>query len=138
MRVKVDCYRLGNHSYSSACSTLVSNGAYQFARDVYDKDLEQIIHPESLITQSAQETWQKWKNRMENKTSPMPEQRLSDIQDTVGAVAGASQGDIAAGVSRYSASSTNLYQKGNKLTILPSGGLLLKHPGRLGEVGFRS
>lgn len=71
-----------------------------------------------MISESARQTWKKWKDRLESSTSAItqvPEMdRENLLQDTVGAVSWHSRSGLAAGVS--------------------SGGILLKLPGRIGEV----
>jgi len=78
--------------------TLVSTGAYNFAssRGV------PIVPAEALITASAKEKWQKWKEKLESSSLHREAALggLMDLQDTVGAVAFLGTGDIAAGVSR--------------------------------------
>lgn len=92
--------------------TLVSTGAHAFARSA-GLDL---VPPESLIAPRAQKQWGVWKARLDAPLdASMEEGTQNAFQDTVGAVAfvGAS-GELASGVS--------------------SGGILLKYPGRIGEV----
>jgi taspase (threonine aspartase 1) len=96
--------------------TLVSNGAHAFAKSI---NLP-LVPPESLITPRAEQQWRTWKARLESSApadvgldeDPVG---LHAFQDTVGAVAwNATSGEISSGVS--------------------SGGILLKYPGRIGEV----
>ncbi|KAI0645701.1 nucleophile aminohydrolase [Trametes meyenii] len=107
---------------------LVSSGAEEFARG---RGLT--AQPASnMISARAREEWKKWKERLEAAGTTLPggDRQLStpnvvhsqqndgihDRQDTVGAVVLGTNGDLAAGVS--------------------SGGLLLKHSGRVGEAAI--
>lgn len=61
--------------------------------------------PETLIAPFAHEQWKKWKARLESLEQALEarnkqEMGISDIQDTVGAVAFDPAGGMAAGVSR--------------------------------------
>lgn len=100
----------------SATSLLVSGGAQAFAR----QNGVDCVPSEALVCERALAEYNIWKERLvsSNRTNPcsVPSEhrRLRDIQDTVGAIAWDSTGNLAAGVS--------------------SGGLLLKYPGRVGEV----
>ncbi|KAF9482151.1 N-terminal nucleophile aminohydrolase [Pholiota conissans] len=95
--------------------TLVSLGARKFAEE---RGLE-VLPQEALVAPNARNQWKKWKQRLANIHSEEVmnvddiQTGLRDVQDTVGAVAFHSRDGMAAGVS--------------------SGGLLLKHPGRVGE-----
>ncbi|KAF7376353.1 hypothetical protein MSAN_00050800 [Mycena sanguinolenta] len=129
--------------------TLVSHGAHAFVEQYITgkEDINALtVPPESLVTPRARKTWEVWKARLEDALSSasssvgsaprvpsaenltMPGEEDEDdhmngmhaMQDTVGAVAFVSSANtsinpysIAAGVS--------------------SGGILLKHPGRIGE-----
>ncbi|KAH7888519.1 nucleophile aminohydrolase [Phlebopus sp. FC_14] len=90
--------------------TLVSSGAHSFAT----KHGLQTVSPENMISPRATDDWKKWMDRfnsqVEPESLPIPQDAM---QDTVGAVAWDSDGNMAAGVS--------------------SGGLLLKYSGRVGE-----
>ncbi|GBE81113.1 nucleophile aminohydrolase [Sparassis latifolia] len=107
---------------------LVSDGATKFAES---KGVE-TVSAESLISPRAKEEWMKWKTKLDSAIagnpsdeavpseqsstspiSPSTADSLRAIQDTVGAVALDAEGNTSTGVS--------------------SGGLLLKHPGRVGE-----
>ncbi|KAF8973118.1 nucleophile aminohydrolase, partial [Flammula alnicola] len=91
--------------------TLVSTGAQKFAAGRVET-----VPEEALIAPNAYEQWKKWKHRLEageDSSEQDNEGSLRDIQDTVGAVAFHDADGMAAGVS--------------------SGGLLLKHSGRVGE-----
>ncbi|KAH9892580.1 N-terminal nucleophile aminohydrolase [Cubamyces lactineus] len=105
---------------------LVSKGAEDFARI-----RGMTCSPESMITPRASLEWQKWKGLLETAQAasteagiPPPGQGshspclegFRDRQDTVGAVVMDEASLMAAGVS--------------------SGGLLLKHPGRIGEAAI--
>ncbi|KAF8348325.1 asparaginase [Amanita rubescens] len=101
--------------------TVVSNGARDFVRANFSRaDFGvQTIHPDELVAPRARDDWMKWKERLatvsESTHTGDHNQMagLHDIQDTVGAVAWVEGDGAAAGVS--------------------SGGLLLKHSGRIGE-----
>ncbi|KAJ7838696.1 asparaginase [Mycena leptocephala] len=109
--------------------TLVSTGAYAFA---------QVGAAESLVTPRAKKQWERWKARLDSGSSASSSSSstslsapiavdidtaddedlpIDALQDTVGALAfigpSAENAQIASGVS--------------------SGGILLKHPGRIGE-----
>ncbi|KAG5654406.1 hypothetical protein H0H81_003230 [Sphagnurus paluster] len=95
--------------------TLVSEGAHAFAiANSADRAIETVI-PDSLISPKARNDWVKWKTRLTSSQS-MAAGSLTDIQDTVGAVAFQNAEAVAAAVS--------------------SGGILLKHPGRIGEAAI--
>lgn len=109
---------------------LASEGAARFARS---QGFE-TISPEAMMSPRAKLEWEHWKSALSSSSmanvthcdSPSQSSNhphavtttvgLRDRQDTVGAVAWDSQGAISAGVS--------------------SGGLLLKHPGRIGEAAI--
>ncbi|KAJ7188012.1 asparaginase [Mycena filopes] len=114
--------------------TLVSAGALAFARNSNyisaNIDAIELVPPEALVAPRAERQWKIWKGRLdaggarvgrglrgaEGEASDDDEQAdgLGALQDTVGAIAfSAASGDLASGVS--------------------SGGILLKHPGRVGE-----
>jgi taspase (threonine aspartase 1) len=64
--------------------------------------------------------------------SSVPQEDLNEaksMQDTVGAISWDSNGKLAAGVSRFA---TGL--ECSRADLVHSGGLLLKYPGRIGEV----
>ncbi|KAH0827475.1 nucleophile aminohydrolase [Lanmaoa asiatica] len=95
--------------------TLVSSGAYAFAQ----RNGIETVDSASMVAPCAKEDWQRWMERydevasadeLEADTTVLPQDAM---QDTVGAVAWDSEGNLAAGVS--------------------SGGLLLKYSGRIGE-----
>lgn len=125
-------------------SLLVSSGASEFAKPT---GLQ--CRPESLITARARWEWADWKSKLDAASScasscsppdstgrpaaPLIQaDGLHDKQDTVGAVAWDVEGHLAAGVSRWSAFSPLLVME--TYWHLHSGGLLLKLPGRIGEV----
>jgi taspase, threonine aspartase, 1 len=68
----------------------------------------QIVSAESLITPESRADWETWSRRVDRE-------KHEGMEDTVGCVAMDQHYSLAAGVS--------------------SGGILLKQPGRLGEVG---
>ncbi|KAJ7076325.1 asparaginase [Mycena belliarum] len=92
--------------------TLVSAGAHAFAKS----DNLELVPPESLVAPQAYAQWSKWKSRLVSSV-PLDSEDADSMyafQDTVGAVAwNAASEEIASGVS--------------------SGGILLKHSGRVGE-----
>ncbi|KAK0212847.1 asparaginase [Desarmillaria ectypa] len=97
--------------------TLVSPGANLFAEQRLDK--RYIVDPASLASQQAFENWKYWTTNLNQATQGLgvvDREKLHDVQDTVGAIAWCGPSDIAAGVS--------------------SGGLLLKHSGRIGEAAI--
>ncbi|KAH9935310.1 nucleophile aminohydrolase [Fomitopsis serialis] len=115
---------------------LVADGALQFARPQGIAT----VPPDNLVAPRAREEWERWKAVLDSASSAgstggypatlgPPERQdgasspagtgdtsLHHVQDTVGAVACDGVGSFAAGVS--------------------SGGLLLKHPGRIGEAAM--
>ncbi|KAH9832184.1 nucleophile aminohydrolase [Rhodofomes roseus] len=116
---------------------LVADGALQFARSQGIA----IVPPGTLVTPRAKEEWERWTTVLNSVSSsetiggcsadecPVLQTQvcapslvatdhssLHDVQDTVGAVACDAEGSFSAGVS--------------------SGGLLLKHPGRIGEAAM--
>jgi taspase, threonine aspartase, 1 len=112
---------------------LVSNGALAFAQE---RELA-CISPDTLICDRALDEWKMWKERLASTdtphgaTSAIVTSSSHNIQDTVGAVAWGSRGDLAAGVSRCPSSPFVLLESAYEED---SGGLLLKYPGRIGEV----
>lgn len=118
--------------------TLASQGASLFAAE---RGLN-MIDPASLISDKAHSEWAKWKARLQNATPSADSSSLpngqSHLEDTVGAIACDEAGDLAAGVSRSSCCSLKLCQielrQGLLMVSNCSGGLLLKYPGRIGEV----
>ena len=83
--------------------TLVSSGAYKFAADRVET-----VPDEALITPKTYKQWKKWKTRLDSSDDSSTwinqvdtaDERLEDIQDTVGAVAWHGSDGLAAGVSR--------------------------------------
>ena len=107
---------------------LVSQGAYTFAvsNNVPTCDAAALVAPRCIME------WKNWKKMLADPPLSAPMEGLAGaipIQDTVGAISWDSNGRLAAGVSRF-------------VTVLAyscthsvhSGGLLLKRPGRIGEV----
>jgi len=94
--------------------TLAGQGAFLFAAEHGLKTVDSA----SLVSNDAHTEWAKWKARLQTATpssdSADPLSEESHLEDTVGAIACDKAGDLAAGVS--------------------SGGLLLKSPGRIGEL----
>lgn len=84
--------------------TLVSSGASNFSAD----HRVETIPADALITPKTYDHWKKWKNRLDSSDDSStwinqldnPDERLQDIQDTVGAVAWHRSDGLAAGVSR--------------------------------------
>lgn len=95
---------------------LVSHGAHSFAT----RNGVETVAPEGMISSRARMDWRKWMERYNNPSEvedPGLEVITEDaLQDTVGAVAWDSCGNVAAGVS--------------------SGGLLLKDSGRMGQAAI--
>ncbi|GLB37601.1 putative N-terminal nucleophile aminohydrolase [Lyophyllum shimeji] len=97
--------------------TLVGEGALTFASSINAQPTIETVPPGSLISPKARGEWTRWKTRLESSNADQTEAAsLNDIQDTVGAVACQDANAVAAGVS--------------------SGGILLKHPGRIGEAAI--
>jgi taspase (threonine aspartase 1) len=119
--------------------TLVSSGARVFAQRCGIETVDET----SMVAPRAKEDWQRWMKRydevastdeVERGTTALPQDAM---QDTVGAVAWDSEGDLAAGVSRSAdSSSLALFEMWRRLTFCDSGGLLLKYSGRIGEVRY--
>ena len=60
------------------------------------------VTPDGLICPRTLSEWKMWKERLvSSSTKPDPAEGLHNIQDTVGAIAWDSKGNLAAGVSRY-------------------------------------
>ncbi|RDB24942.1 Threonine aspartase 1 [Hypsizygus marmoreus] len=99
--------------------TLVSEGAHAFAVAHCADGKSQSVPAESLIASRSKREWEEWKARLDRGDYGTESQveNIRDIQDTVGAVVCEGTVDgISAGVS--------------------SGGILLKHPGRIGEAAM--
>lgn len=81
--------------------TLVSEGAYAFAIAHGATENVQLVHPDALVSPRAREEWKKWKDHLNRSSdNETPPSGLTNIQDTVGAVAFQHADGIAAGVSR--------------------------------------
>ncbi|KAJ7268756.1 nucleophile aminohydrolase [Mycena haematopus] len=127
--------------------TLVSHGAHAFAqqsRYVTGKEDDKgfVVPSESLVTPRARKTWEVWKARLEDTLSypSVPFSADSDdlhaMQDTVGAVAfvsSATSSFTSASVSDSTNSYSNPKSNYSIAAGVSSGGILLKHPGRVGE-----
>ncbi|KAL0956396.1 hypothetical protein HGRIS_002543 [Hohenbuehelia grisea] len=103
--------------------TLVGDGAFTWAEThALDPGMTPIVRPDTLISTHARSQWLKWKRRLDEAKSLSVAAQSEFLQeqnahmDTVGAVALDSVDGMAAGVS--------------------SGGILLKHPGRVGEAAI--
>ncbi|KAJ7346860.1 asparaginase [Mycena albidolilacea] len=135
---------------------LVSQGAHAFAavRGDEGKQGDLLVPPESLVSPRAWKSWEVWKARLDgalasssSSSTPaarlpdtvddlmVPETRVEDqdldsamvdlhaLQDTVGAVA-------------FVASSASSTSNSSIASGVSSGGILLKHPGRVGEAAI--
>jgi len=107
---------------------LVSQGARTFAasNDVPTCDFTALVSPRCISE------WEHWKKTLVDLLSSTSQNDLNEakpMQDTVGAISWDSNGKLAAGVSRFA---TGLAC--SRTHLVDSGGLLLKHPGRIGEV----
>lgn len=93
-----------------------------------------LIPPEDMITALAKQTWKKWKDRLEGGVIMEEEPDCENkMQDTVGAVAWHPSSGFASGVSR---SSPGFLFCATIYSRFESGGILLKFPGRVGEVSL--
>ena len=111
---------------------LVSQGARTFAvsNGVSTCDLTALVAPHCITE------WEHWKKILNTSPSSILRQDQGarmPMQDTVGAISWDLNGGLAAGVSRFvippACARTHLGR---------SGGLLLKYPGRIGEVSRRN
>lgn len=107
---------------------LVSQGAHAFAvsNGVPTCDAGTLVAPHCISE------WEHWKKVLADSSPSVPQQGVgaeAPVQDTVGAVSWDSIGKLASGVSRFGIASA--YSRANSAH---SGGLLLKCPGRIGEV----
>ena len=110
---------------------LVSQGAYNFAasNDVPTCDSTALVAPHCIAE------WTNWKGLLADSLPSPSTNYLAagmPMQDTVGAISWDSNGKLAAGVSRFAIALTFFCTH-----LVPSGGLLLKCPGRIGEVRNR-
>lgn len=114
--------------------TLVAAGARKFAHGRVET-----VPDDALIAPAAREQWERWTRRLAasargaevaDADEPVASD-VRDVQDTVGAVAFHRTGRMAAGVSRF-VHLCNYFAA--RFAHARSGGLLLKHPGRVGEV----
>jgi len=107
---------------------LVSQGARTFATSngVPTCDLAALVAPRCISE------WEHWKKILVDLPPSTPQKYLdveTPMQDTVGAISWDSNGKLAAGVSR------SAFSLARSCThLVGSGGLLLKYPGRIGEV----
>ncbi|KAF8210540.1 nucleophile aminohydrolase [Mycena galopus ATCC 62051] len=121
--------------------TLVSHGAHAFAEDFSrffagNQDGGKfLVAPELLVTPRARKTWEVWKARLEGASSSADEGQdvvdLHAMQDTVGAVAFVSSPTSISNSGSSSNSNSNLPY--SIAAGVSSGGILLKHTGRVGE-----
>lgn len=124
-----------------ASRTLVSSGAHAFAQ----RHGIETVDPTSMVASRAKEDWQRWMKRhdepgvastgeLEAGPVALPQDAM---QDTVGAIAWDSEGNLAAGVSRSADRSIfEVRMTTDKFDVYDSGGLLLKYSGRIGEVTY--
>lgn len=108
--------------------TLVSQGARAFAtsNDIATCDFAALVSPRCISE------WEYWKRILADPQSSTPQTNprvAMPMQDTVGAISWDSYGKLAAGVSRFAA-----VPACSRTYLVHSGGLLLKYPGRVGEV----
>lgn len=107
---------------------LVSQGARTFAASngVPTCDFAALVAPRCI---SEWEYWKKTLTDSQISTTQNPLDGEKPMQDTVGAISWDSDGKLAAGVSRFFIRLTC-----SRIHLFRSGGLLLKYPGRIGEV----
>jgi isoaspartyl peptidase/L-asparaginase-like protein (Ntn-hydrolase superfamily) len=111
---------------------LVSQGAHAFATSngIPTCDAAALVSPRCV------EEWEHWKKVLADVQSSTPPTDLRaemPMQDTVGAICWDSNGKLAAGVSRF-----GIALVCSRTHSAYSGGLLLKYPGRIGEVRKRN
>ena len=114
------------------CRMLVSQGARRFAASngVPTCDFATLVAPRCVSE------WDHWKKMLSDPPPSIPKQDQGPeipMQDTVGAISCDSNGGLAAGVSRFALAPARACTHS-----VHSGGLLLKHPGRIGEVRKRN
>ena len=111
---------------------LVSQGARTFAASNGIPTCD----PTALAAPHSISEWEHWKKILRDSSSSTtkPDQGAEmPMQDTVGAISWNSNGGLAAGVSRFV-----LAPLCARTHSVNSGGLLLKYPGRIGEVRKRT
>ena len=111
---------------------LVSQGARTFATSngIPTCDLTALLAPRCISE------WEHWKKILGDSPASIQKQDQGTempMQDTVGAISWDSNGGLAAGVSRSVLASACA-----RAHSVRSGGLLLKYPGRIGEVSKRN
>ena len=110
---------------------LVSQGARTFAASHGVPTCD----PTALVAPRCISEWEHWKKILSDPSSCIPIQDRGvgvPVQDTVGAISWDSSGKLAAGVSRFGIVVVRSWAH-----LVHSGGLLLKYPGRIGEVRIR-
>ena len=138
--------------------TLVGEGAVKFARE---QGVRIVDSPEEMVAPRARQEWRVWRERcrrdhgdgdekVESKDLPSGEEEGAEALrvrlDTVGAVVLVGEArevgqrpEVAAGVSRCVVPSIFPFLSAHATYFLPfSGGILLKHSGRVGEVSQRN
>lgn len=111
---------------------LVSQGAHAFATSNGIPTCDAT----ALVAPRCAEEWEHWKKVLVDVQSSTPPTDLRAevlMQDTVGAICWDSNGKLAAGVSRFATALVC-----SRTHSAYSGGLLLKYPGRIGEVRIRN
>ena len=89
--------------------------------------------PAALVSPRCVSEWEYWKKILVDSPPPIPQdldgEMPTQMQDTVGAISWDLNGKLAAGVSR-----SVIALACSRTHLVHSGGLLLKYPGRIGEV----